>query len=305
MELDKFYTNPKIIKGLIEKIDKRLKGVGLNFSDFIWIEPSAGSGNFIDALKKYSKKINPKIKIKAYDIEPHGNIKFIEKINFLELKSEYSSKNIIFGNPPFGKRSKLAIDFINKSSEFADIIAFILPNQFKRYLTQNKINPNLKLISQFKITEDSFLVNDRAYNVNCVFQIWVSKNRIEFEKIKDKRIYKSSKIRISDLDTFIYNNTKETRKYFNKNIYKWDFAVHRQGYYDYSELIEDEKKLNKKRQYFFIKCKNENCKNIVRKIDFKSISKSNTSIPGYSTSDFIKIYKKTKKDNNKNNNDFK
>ncbi len=68
------------------------------------------------------------------------------------------------------------------------------------------------------------------------------------------------------------------------------FAVHRQGYYDYSILIEDAKKLIKNRQYFFIKVKNENALNIIKKIDFSKLSRTNTQILGFSTSDFVKEY---------------
>jgi len=67
----------------------------------------------MDSLRmKYGEKIS----ITGYDIEPHLNNEII-KADFLKLKPVYDSKNIIIGNPPFGKRSKLAIDFINKSFE--------------------------------------------------------------------------------------------------------------------------------------------------------------------------------------------
>jgi len=51
------------------------------------------------------------------------------------------------------------------------VVAFIVPNQFKKYLTQKQLIPEAKLIKEIKLPNDSFLVSDRAYNVNCVFQI--------------------------------------------------------------------------------------------------------------------------------------
>lgn len=287
--LDQFYTNPKIIYDLIKEVDFLIKSSGFTLKPN-WIEPSAGSGNFLHALKK--TYTNPKIK--AYDIEPHFNDKII-KADFLKMTPIYNKDNLIIGNPPFGKRSQLAIDFINKSFEWADFIAFILPNQFKKYLTQKQINQKGKLIFEKSIQNDAFLVNDRPYDVNCVFQIWVSHERDEFAYWKNKRITKSLKIEHKDFETYIYNNTIETRKYFDKEKYGWHFAIHRQGYYDYNLLIDNPEELKKNVQYFFIKIKNECVYNILRNMDLNELSKVNTTIPGFSKTDFIKFYEKNKR----------
>jgi len=74
-------------------------------------------------------------------------------------------------------------------------------------------------------------------------------------KLINKRIKTPPLIKHDDFKTYIHNNTKQTLKYFDKEEYKWDFAVQRQGYYDYSILIEDAKKL----------IKNENALNIIKK----------------------------------------
>lgn len=50
-----------------------------------------------------------------------------------------------------------------------------------------------------------------------------------------------------------YNNTPEARKYFDKKKYKWDFAVVRQGFYDYKSIIVKETELNPKVQYIFFR----------------------------------------------------
>lgn len=292
-DLDKFYTNPKIITKLIKTVDVFIKSSGFGIK-VIWIEPSAGSGNFIDVLNKTYTNPN----IKAFDISPHRNSN-ITKADFLKLKPKYSKNNVIIGNPPFGKRANLAIEFVNKSFEWADIVAFILPKQFKRFLTQKQINSKAKLIAELKIDEDSFLVNDRAYNVNCVFQIWVNSEREEFTDFSNKRIIKSPSIKHNDFKTFIYNNTNYTKKYFDKKKYKWDYAIPRQGYYDYSKLITNENELKNNVQYFFIKCENEKSKEIIQNINFVELSKTNTMTPGFSTSDFIKEYKKIKKSSKK------
>lgn len=106
----------------------------------------------------------------------------------------------------------------------------------------------------------------------------------------------SPDIKHEDFKTYIYNNTKETIKYFDKARYQWDFAVVRQGYYDYSELITDPQKLIKKRQYFFVKANNSVAKKIIKKISFSKLALKNTQVPGFSTTDFVTEYKKLKKE---------
>ncbi len=291
--LDQFYTNPKIIKDLIKKVEKI--AIGKNFLDPLkieWFEPSAGSGNFIDELVEY---YGPKVKIEAYDLAPKSH-PLIKKANYLELDKKHSSKRIVIGNPPFGKRAKLAVDFINKSAEHADIIAFILPNQLHRYLTQKNINDNLKLIHQSDIDKNSFLVDDRAYNVNCVFQIWVKKDKEHLKSKRDIRKYEQPQRTHDDFELMIHNNTQGTLKYFDKKKYKWTFAIHRQGYYDYNDLKIKEEDLIKNRQYLFVKCNNKICKDIVKEMDKDKLTKWSTSTPGFSNEDFVTEYLKLRKE---------
>lgn len=288
-DLDQFYTNPKVSDEVVNKTIDIFKRNNININELKFIEPSAGTGNFIKSLEKY---INSK-KIKAYDIDPKSNQ--IEKKDFLKLKIRKDKNNVIIGNPPFGKRSKIALEFVNKSFEVADIICFILPRQFNRFLTQKKVDNNLKLIYSENLNEDSFLVNNSSYNVNSVYQIWVNKKNKFFENEIDKRIISEIK-KHDDFDTFIHNNTKKTRVYFDKKQYKWTIALHRQGYYEYKDIIKEQNNLINNRQYFFVKSNIENRKflRIVNNIDFDELISNNTTVPGFSTSDFIREYNKSK-----------
>ncbi|MDE7221861.1 MAG: hypothetical protein K2N40_01155, partial [Ureaplasma sp.] len=90
--------------------------------------------------------------------------------------SKYKNQSMVITNPPFGKRCSLAIEFLNKSLEIADIVCMILPMTFTRYSIQSKIQLDAKLIYSISIPENSFLVNNREYSVKCVFQIWTNKN---------------------------------------------------------------------------------------------------------------------------------
>jgi len=284
--LDQFYTNPLVSDEFVEETLKFFKNIKINN----FLEPSAGSGNFIDSLIKQGISIK---KIKAYDIEPKINDEENKKIgiiqqDYLALKLKRNKNRLVIGNPPFGKRSKLAIDFINKSFEHSSYVAMILPNQFNRYLTQKQIVKNAYLVYSRKINKDAFIVNDRRYDVKTVFQIWTTDKRF---KDKNIRMLKSLPRKHKDFKTRIHNNTKLTLKYFDKKVFEWDIAVHRQGFYDYNLIITDPKKLIKNRQYFFIKAKNKRILNRIKKIDFEYLSKSNTQTPGFSTTDFVQAYK--------------
>ena len=78
------------------------------------------------------------------DIDPKS--KEIIKIDYFDFQPQKHKTYTVVGNPPFGKISNLAIQFFNKSCEFSQIIAFILPRTFKRKSIQNKLNLNFHLI---------------------------------------------------------------------------------------------------------------------------------------------------------------
>ncbi len=280
-KLDQFYTNPFISDKLVLIIKNLLPSqFKKNF-----LEPSAGTGNFINSIKK-AGVIDKKIT--AYDIDP--KIKNIHKKDYLKEKIKFSNDRIIIGNPPFGKRGRLALEFLNKGLMESPFVAMILPNIFNRYSVQKNINQKAKLIYSKKIPENAFILNDKEYGVKCVFQIWTT----ELTYADDLRIKTPPAIRHEDFQTWIHNNTKATLKYFNQNLYQWDFAVHRQGYYNYNELITNPRNLVKNRQYFFIKAKNKKVLETIKKIDFDHLSKTNTQVYGFSTSDFVREYKKIK-----------
>jgi hypothetical protein len=166
-----------------------------------------------------------------------------------------------------------------------------LPIQFKRYLEQKQINETSKLIFESDLLpKDCFIYKDKPYNVKSILQIWASLKNKKYDEFNDLRIKIAPVKSHKDFKLFIHNNTTNTLKYFNKKIYKWNFAVPRQGYYDYSKKITDPNKLIKNRQYLFVKYINPISKEIFKKIDFKKLSESNTSIPGFSNSDVIKEY---------------
>lgn len=167
--LDRFYTPKEIIERCINQID-------LTQFDCI-IEPSAGTGNFLDYLPNAF----------SYDISPEDSR--IQKEDWFSLDKTIFSKYkniLVCGNPPFGQQNKLAIEFFNEAAKFCNVIAFILPLSFKKKSIQDRLNLNFWLEKEIDLTDGYFFLKDETkISVPCVFQIWQKKN-IKREKEKNR-----------------------------------------------------------------------------------------------------------------------
>jgi hypothetical protein len=288
---DQFYTNPLTAKKIISIFTEKLKE--LNYQKINFLEPSAGTGNFLEAIREISKN-NSFISKKtlAFDIEPKSDKESIITANFLKvpltkyLKKEKRNNYVIIGNPPFGKKGKLALNFVNKSAEVIDTIGFILPLTFRRWSIQSKLNKDLQLIYDINLEPNSFLANDKIYSLNSCFQIWTKRKTEQ----KDLRIKEKPITKHSDFEMFLYNNTRPTLKFFQKNKYNWDFAVVRQGFYDYTQKIVRKKDLFKNRQYIFFKSKDEAVQQKLLQLNFAKLAQKNTVIPGFGKHDVIMAY---------------
>jgi predicted RNA methylase len=147
------------------------------------IEPSAGNGAFIPGIKTFSEHCV------FYDLEPENSE--IIKQDYLMMDSnafktgETRSIHVI-GNPPFGRQSSMAIQFIKKSCEFCNTIAFILPKSFKKDSLKKTFPLCFHLVFETDLPDKSFLVNGEEYNVDSVFQIWERKSvdRVVAEKVE-------------------------------------------------------------------------------------------------------------------------
>ena len=154
-KLDKFYTKKEVASICISQLN-------LDNYDVI-IEPSAGSGNF-------SSQIEGCI---AYDIAPEHPDIIQQDFLTLEIDENIKDKKIlVIGNPPFGVQNNLAIAFFNRSAEFADTIAFILPKSFRKQSVQNRLSLDFSLVMDMDIENNSFQLNDEDYSVPAIFQIW-------------------------------------------------------------------------------------------------------------------------------------
>jgi len=118
---DEYFTKPDIAKQLFEITKKIIKSKE-DIEKYIWIEPSVGDGCFFDLLPKNSRI--------GIDINPRHDQQVI-KSDYLQFNLP-NKPIIVIGNPPFGHRGVLALEFIKHSKE-ADFVAFVLPMFFRSF----------------------------------------------------------------------------------------------------------------------------------------------------------------------------
>ncbi len=156
--LDQVYTK----KDVAEFLFLQTKKVIINFSEYILIDPSAGSGAFSDLFCQ---------EFIAIDIDPKKD--YISKDNFVstKFKDKYlksNNKYITIGSPPFGKKGALAIEFFNQAANFSEYICFILPKSFNDKIITEKFNK----IYEVELNPESFIFLEESFSVDCIFQVW-------------------------------------------------------------------------------------------------------------------------------------
>ena len=282
MGLDKFYTQKDIAKECCDFLHSTLT---INNNEVTYLEPSAGNGAFLEYLPKYI----------AIDIAPE-NENIIEQ-DFLTYGTE-KDNFITIGNPPFGKRSAMAISFFNKAALMSDVIAFIVPVSFMKWNVQKNLNNSFSLIDYFYLPFNSFLSEDKEFGVRTVFQIWVKKGS-QYDNNIDLRLTKQPPTSHEDFLIWQYNATPEAIKYVDED---WKYATYRQGYHDYNKIftkkdysdIKAHMTAEKKQQFFFIKPLTEEAENIILNMDFNALAERNTSTPGFGKGDFVSYYTELK-----------
>jgi len=169
---DQYYTKSSVAKECIDSILSNCPDV----SQYQWVEPSAGNGSFIKALPNRFSSI-------GIDLDP--KMDGVLKGDFLTWEPTSQLKKVFFGNPPFGKQGSLAKSFIQHAAKYAEVIAFILPKSFVKPSMSRAFPSKFHCILERELPKDSFEVNQVAYDVPCVFQIWQKKSE---DRPKDETI---------------------------------------------------------------------------------------------------------------------
>jgi len=284
-ELDQFFTAPHIAAKVAKEYVDFLPKLGYDLSKLFFMEPSAGGGALVDALVNlgFTNYFASDIDVKRNDVHYADFLNDDVSAHLPADKSNF----VIFGNPPFGKKSKLALDFVNKCFKYSDTVGFILPLQFRRWLTQKNIDAAAHLVMDLDLPEDSFVYNGKPYKVRCCFQIW---SKRDVENVEDLRILSAPKTNHGDFEAAQYNATTEAEALFNES---WDLAVLRQGWGDFTKFFEGDeiKSLSKKQQWIFFRAEDDVIERL-KKIDFEALASGNTSVKGFGKADVVKEYER-------------
>ncbi|WP_181882664.1 MULTISPECIES: SAM-dependent methyltransferase [unclassified Helicobacter] len=163
-KFDEYFTKPEVAKALFNKAQKIISKYE-NIDKYTWLEPSVGDGCFYTLLPK--NKIGIDINESKFDIL---------KTDFLTYELPQKPL-IVIGNPPFGHRGVLALEFI-KHCVGADFVCFILP-MFFQSLGKGSVRYRVKdfhlLHEEVLPTNSFYLKSGKEKDVKACFQIW-SKN---------------------------------------------------------------------------------------------------------------------------------
>jgi len=175
-EKDQFFTPYETAQHCFQIFIETINNYGEDYTNFKYIEPSAGDGSFL--------KVLPNDTI-SMDIEPrHPSV---INYDYLDWKPSDNNKYVVFGNPPFGLRGHMALKFINHSYKFADYVCFILPQLFE---SDGKGVPRKRvigynLIHSVKIQSNFYEPDGNIIKINTIFQIWSKHHKNEMYDIKD------------------------------------------------------------------------------------------------------------------------
>ena len=269
-DLDQFYTTSADAQWCAEQLKPFLPGYP------VYLEPSAGDGVFLPYMPRAT----------AYDLYPMGP--GIIQQDFLTLELPYDPNRVSLGNPPYGKRSQLAINFLNHCATMGDVVAFVLPPSFRKWMVQSKINEVLSLVfdqdvpgQDYRLPNDTLIPNHRR-----VFQIW-KREESKLGGTRGLRLCKAPPISHPDFQMWQYNNTPGALAVF-KN--KFDFAVPRQGYYDYTRRETIAERCERNIQWILFKANSVEVLERLNNLDFGKLAERNTVTPGFGKADVVAFY---------------
>jgi len=209
---DQYFTKREVAQKYVDKVNELFP---LSNYDIV-LESSAGSGAFLDAF--------PENRL-GLDIDPKRE-DIIEQ-DFLTFLPDYDKTYITIGNPPFGRSSKLAVEFFNQSARFCPTIAYIIPNTWRFGKVQKRLDPRYKLVYEEMVEPFSFIkigkspgkrqLEDGSINVNCVFQIWTR----EDTELEDLRVSEDLPDSHEDFDMYGYFVDKQE---LTRDT-QWDFLI--------------------------------------------------------------------------------
>ena len=184
-----FCTRPAIARRCVRTLRRVCAARKIPLRKMHWLEPSGGAGAFLPFFPPQRT---------AIDIHPrHPEIR---RQDF--LAADYSpppGRVAVVGNPPFGRWGNTALQFINRSCEFADVVAFILPTALGTFEHHDKakvgalrVDARFSRVHRERLPAGSFeALRGGGQEISAEFQIWdnaepvLPRVRIPFPDILD------------------------------------------------------------------------------------------------------------------------
>ncbi|OOY14466.1 hypothetical protein [Thioclava sp. DLFJ4-1] len=165
--LDQFFTRPEIAKACYG----RLVDLYPVQAGDLWIEPSAGSGAFLDLMPKASIGL---------DLVPAADgITYADYLDWTPPSG--FQRHVVVGNPPFGCNADKAIAFFNRAAEHAQVIAMILPRSVRKSSVRRRLDAMFHLVDEVLLPSGAFFYEGKPASVRTVFQIWERRDHARVE----------------------------------------------------------------------------------------------------------------------------
>ena len=285
MEKDQFYTKPKVAADCFNVVQDILKE--LNIKNPFYVEPSAGTGSFLELM--------PKERRLGFDIEPkHPEI--IQQ-DFLAFNVNKAPENaVVIGNPPFGFMNQLTIKFVNHAAIFAEVIGFIVPTTFHRYYFAQQLLSSIYLISRTQLPLESFYrVDVPEYKQSCDFLVW-SKTLGSFTDQR-KRYRRPTKHPDFELVSVDARDADKLEVFLEKITYKekdFVFAAPSRaykGHTDAGRIEVNRKNINNGVNWMFFYSNDPDVKQRLLSLNFKQLHENCQFIQsGFNKADVIEAY---------------
>ena len=252
---DKYYTPEAVVKKVIEVIERDVRPIKY-FSRIIEPSAGAGAGAFLNYLPEETL---------AFDIEPHDPR--IKKADYLIQNISYIKKSLVIGNPPFGENGTLHTEFIKKSMEHSEYVAFVLPgDMYKRDKFED-----IELYKSYMLPELKY----SGVKLKCCFNIY----RKRKSKLQDKRI--------KNVEILTFSKSKNTTKKQEKDWLDIKSNIRFIGYGTIRVLKETDKKVRAKEIKIILQEK-VNIKPVIEKF-LKDRTKVSVSTPNISKREIIEL----------------
>mgnify|MGYP003636914512 FL=1 len=185
----------------------------------------------------------------------------------------------IISNPPYGKNANLAIDFLNWSADYSDIVIMVLPKTLKKKSAVNRVRDDLHLIHHSDNPDDAFGIESGLRTCN---QTWV------LDKMKKR-------------EPEIVRKKSELTDYFEfVDMASSDIAIARVGHGAGGRVFAREDCKGKEKNYedkspnshYFVKVKS---KSIIKQLkslqeEMKAVADDTVSNPSLSIDDIAELY---------------